>query len=187
VGVKAEADAELVLRRNLIWSHNKGGVETKGPFTIENNFVVKNGAADKNFGGVKFAASAVGSFVNNTVAENMSKASNPDEAIIRCDDTIQIYNNIVWGNTLADTKAKQLDPDCQPFHCDVEDLAGTLTNGNIKQDPQLKGGTGPGADPWHLKATSPCNGKADPANAPKVDYDGQARSSTAPDIGADEI
>ena len=58
--------------------------------------------------------------------------------------------------------------------------------GNISAAPNFQG-VGSGAGPWHLKSPSPCDGKADKSKAPKLDYDGQTRSTTAPDIGADEI
>jgi hypothetical protein len=186
IGVdKGWGQPAVILRRNLIWMHTKGGVYVDGPFTIENNFIVQNGSSDASFGGVRLKGT--GTFVNNTVADNTVKGGNEQEAAIRCDDQLEIANTVIWGNTTIEGVAGQLDPDCTPVYCDVQGLIGTPANGNISADPQLKGGAGSGADPWHLKATSPCDGKADPAKAPQVDYDGEARSSTAPDIGADEI
>ncbi len=39
----------------------------------------------------------------------------------------------------------------------------------------------------HISPGSPCDGFGTPAGAPAYDMDGNPRSTTAPDIGADEI
>ena len=39
----------------------------------------------------------------------------------------------------------------------------------------------------HIQTGSPCDGAGTTAGAPAYDMDGQPRSATAPDIGADEI
>jgi hypothetical protein len=172
-------DPTVVLRRNLIWQNAEGGIDINSAFTIENNFIVKNGSAGANFGAARLKPqSAADSFVNNTVAENVTKSGNE---LFRCENNLQLANSIFWGNT-----PPTLDNDCVPISSDVEGLS-PLTGGNINLDPKFKGGSGPGADPWHLSPTSPCDGKADPLKAPPVDYDDQPRSKTAPDIGADEI
>jgi Cys-rich repeat protein len=191
VGVNATGGGPtLLLRSNLIWKHTNGGLFVDGYYTIENNFFVQNGSKANTWGGVKLKAQAPNQrFANNTVADNISKGNNASEAAIRCEGPLKLFNTLVWGNTNDLGYAKQLHPDCQPNSCDVQDgLTGPFPDakGNISTAPNFLG-TGTGAGPWHLSSPSPCDGKADKTKAPKLDYDGQLRSTTAPDIGADEI
>jgi hypothetical protein len=191
IGVNATGgDPTLVLQRNLIWKHAGGGLNVDGYYTIENNFIVQNGSKANTWGAAKLKPQTQSElFTNNTVADNVSKGNSTAEAAIRCEGIVQLYNTLVWDNTNDLGKAKQLDLDCRPNFCDVQDgLTGPFPDakGNISAAPKFQG-IGSGAGPWHLTATSPCDGKADTSKAPSLDYDGQARSSTAPDIGADEI
>ncbi len=64
----------------------------------------------------------------------------------------------------------------------VNALTDMIVAGTISADPMFI------AYPMdlHISATSPCDGAGTPAGAPAVDMDGDTRSSTTPDIGADE-
>jgi hypothetical protein len=180
------ADPTMTLDRNLILSHVQGGIFADGYYTITNNYVVKNGSGAAIFGGARL--DPVGTpavFVNNTVADNVAKGSNNAEVAIRCEKPLDVVNSIVWTNTTAGSYKAQLDPDCRPLYSDVQGLTPPLTNNNISVDPSFVGGTG-GATPWHI-TPGPCDNTADATKAPPFDYDGDARSATTPDIGADEI
>jgi hypothetical protein len=184
-GVTTEgASVKVILERNLIWKHPGGGLDIDGSFTIVNNFIVKNGDKGLDWGAAKLKGS--GTFAHNTVSENVSKADANNKVAVRCENPMNLVSSIFWGNLPHGSFSNPLDPDCKPRFSDVEGLS-PLTNNNIALNPKFKGGAGPGADPWHLQPGSPCEGKADPSKPPAMDFDGEPRSKTAPDIGADEI
>lgn len=194
IGVNvAGGDPTVELRRNLIINHSSGGVFADGYYTIVNNFIVKNGAGDKPFGGVQLKPPDTAGpllFLNNTVADNTSKGDKADEAAIRCDIEVPLVTSIIWGNTANLGNAGQFGTKCKPTYCAIDDATMTVPNAenNLNSPPNFKG-TGADAEPWHLKAPSPCDAAGDPNNAdtPAVDYDKDPRDPGAPDIGADEI
>jgi hypothetical protein len=65
----------------------------------------------------------------------------------------------------------------------INALTDMISSGNLSVDPMF---VAPPAD-LHLMASSACLGAGTAVGAPAVDYDGDTRSSTAPDIGADEL
>jgi hypothetical protein len=191
VGVTMDSGTKLNLRRNHIFKHTGGGVQVRGNFAVVNNFIVQNGTSTASWGGVRLnpdSGATTTEFANNTVADNTSKGGHPGQAAIRCEKTLKIVNSIVWGNTLAQSAAGQLSPNCMAAYSDIQGLSGPLpdANKNISSFPLFKI-FGLGATPWHLSNASPCRGKADPSSAPAIDYDGDPRSTTTPDIGADEV
>ncbi len=68
-------------------------------------------------------------------------------------------------------------------HTAVDALTDMTVSGTISGDPLFV--TYP--TDLHIGSGSPCDGAGTAAGAPAFDIDGDARSSTAPDIGADEI
>jgi len=68
-------------------------------------------------------------------------------------------------------------------HTAVNALADMTVSGVISADPLFM--TFP--TNMHITSGSPCDGAGTPAGAPAFDMDADARSTTAPDIGADEI
>jgi hypothetical protein len=169
IGVDLTGGGTLNLQRNLIWNNGKGGVHADGKYTIENNFIVKNGDTDIAGGGALLKADPGSSFTHNTVADNKSKTG-PDDGAIRCEGSEKVHNSIVLNN------AKGLGKNCVGVS--------NLTKGS----PNFEG-TGTGADPWHIQLPSDADGQATMAMPPSdgKDYDGETRSTSAPDIGADEI
>jgi hypothetical protein len=65
----------------------------------------------------------------------------------------------------------------------VDALTDMTVSGTISADPQFVGYP---ADP-HIAPGSACDGAGTPTGAPVVDMDGDVRSTSAPDIGVDEI
>ncbi|MBI5491107.1 MAG: DUF1565 domain-containing protein [Deltaproteobacteria bacterium] len=65
----------------------------------------------------------------------------------------------------------------------VDALSDITVGGTLSADPLFAGYAGN----LHIGAGSPCDGAGTPVGAPTYDMDGQPRSATAPDVGADEI
>jgi hypothetical protein len=190
---------EVILDRNLIFDHAKGGVRLDGKYTVRNNIIIRNGKVDRDWGGIKIVATDPSSlFINNTVASNFSKGSNKEEAGgVRCEAKAAkatFVNTILWGNTFNNTGAlltdRQYGPGCLALYS-LEQLKPDATpasgSKNVAGDP-LFSGTGPVTDApyYRLTSGSPAKDKGTGAAAPSIDYDGEPRDS-APDIGADEI
>jgi len=159
-----------------------------GDYAIQNNIIVKNGATDLTWGGVKLKPANVATpvFINNTVSRNTSKASNDKEGGgVRCEvASTPLVNSILWDNT-ASTNG-QLSPNCTPTYCDVQGLAPSPDC--ITDDPTFVGGSDEfSASYYHVQSGSKVKDVGTPTGAPAVDFDNQLRSDGKPDIGADEL
>jgi hypothetical protein len=111
----------------------------------------------------------------------------------------QTANNVVEAAAAADPRifeANDLDPYGAPLALYVDETSSPLTTaaaidaladmtvgGTISADAMFVAYP---AD-LHIRTGSPCDGAGTHAGAPAYDMDGQPRSATAPDIGADEI
>jgi len=108
-------------------------------------------------------------------------------------------NDFVEAGSVADPRVFQnndLDPTGSPTALYVDEGTMVLTTfGAVDALADMTVGGTISADPLfvafpadlHISSGSPCDGFGTPAGAPATDMDGDARSSTAPDIGADEI
>jgi len=111
----------------------------------------------------------------------------------------QTANNVVEAAAAADPRIfenNDLDPYGAPLALYVDETSSPLTTapavdalldmtagGTISADAMFVAYP---AD-LHIQTGSPCDGAGTTAGAPAYDMDGQPRSATAPDIGADEI
>ena len=106
---------------------------------------------------------------------------------------------VVEASAMADPRIfenNDLDPTGAPsaLYYDENATAVTTAAGVDALTDMTVGGT-LSADPLfltyptdlHIGAGSPCDGAGTPAGAPAYDMDGAPRSTTAPDIGADEV
>ena len=127
------------------------------------------------------APGGLGWFRNNTVVNNRSK-----KGAVQQDGygNVSVLNNIVYGNT--DLDGVEPKNYCGTGYrdlwksCCIGEGPDTFTDAsNIFLDPGLTD------DGIHLKASSPCIGKANPAYAPLTDIEGAERSSQ-PCIGCSE-
>jgi len=192
-GVLGAGGATVTMERNLVVSNTGGGVFVAGDYFIRNNIIVKNGNSGLNWGGVKLEPSIIANcrFVNNTVANNETRANNDKEAGgVRCEvANTPLMNSILWGNTPSDTD-QQYSPNCVPSHCDFELQSGSAVAPNLSVNPMFIGGSDDTKDSYyHLQNASPVKNKGNPnaTSLPLDDYDGDPRSDGLPDIGADEI
>jgi hypothetical protein len=192
LGVAADSDSIITLRRSLVVGNRLGGMELRdlSRYDIENTYIVENGSTSLNFGGLKLKPrDPSGSrFVNNTVAGNISRGGNADEMAVRCEATVTLINSLVFGNIIAQSGSPpQVGTNCRPSFCNIQNLPAPLSNSNINATPNFVGGGPPlSVAPWHLKSPSPCSGKGTAGGAPGVDYDGDPRAPV-PAIGADEV
>lgn len=96
----------------------------------------------------------------------------------------QVYNNIIWGNTIGGTQVNNwvfegaLSQNNWKGNCTTP-LCGTAENGNISEPPLLQD------DQMHFFLNSPCNGTAVASLAPAFDLEGHERGAT-PSMGAFE-
>jgi len=129
-------------------------------------------------------------FTNNTVSGNVA-VNRGGGVYLKGDEfnTLDVYNNIIWGNTAAEGRDMVLycSGTFNGFNNDFSDVLGGWTHhgGNINQNPRFVSSTD-----YHLQFSSPCRnaGAALAPELPPTDYDGQNRIiGSAPDMGADEI
>lgn len=90
-----------------------------------------------------------------------------------------ILSSIIWGNT----GSTPIDPACA-VNYSVVDPSYAGGTGNVRVDPLFVA-----AGDFHIQATSPARGAADPASTITVDRDFEPRPQTAgaKDCGADEV
>ncbi len=179
-GVNA-AGGSLVLQASQIENNDGGGLKIDGgTVLVENNWIVRNGDVTSEFGGVWIVTPpSSGSLRFNTVADNQAGAGASSSGISCPTGTaVAISSSIVWGNT---GDSGQVSGMCSFSYSDVQ--GGASGTGNLDMDPEFVV-----AGDYHIKATSPVEGKADPAGGVDVDIDGHSRPrGTGFDMGADEV
>jgi hypothetical protein len=173
----------VVMTRSRVLDNDDGGAQiVNGDFDITNSVFADNGS-DGGFGGVYLdqPVTADVRFAFNTVVGNTSAAGTAAFVPgIRCEPTFALpalHSNIVRGNTGGD--GAQVTPTglCSYEHSLIEPAEdGT---GNITGDPALDA-------TYHLGAGSAALGGGRPDSGVIEDIDRDVRSTTAPDIGADE-
>ncbi|MCP4259680.1 MAG: right-handed parallel beta-helix repeat-containing protein [Planctomycetes bacterium] len=180
-----------------------GGIRVyQGTLTLTNNIFSSNSG---NEGGAAYFYRPIITLTNNTFSDNSAADIGGGVYIFSFDDTeeVNIYNNIIWGNTALNNGADLYiadDGDGNFIGAEVNlhnndysvlayDDGDNLHHGdNINQDPLLT------AD-FHLQAGSPCidAGENGAPGIPSTDFEGDSRTidgngdgSSVADMGADE-
>lgn len=182
---------DVVLKQNLISDNSAeaqaGGAivsSQTGEVIMTNNMIVDN--TSNHSGGLLVSGNVTAT--NNTIANN--EAVDRVGGVTFSGDIVNVYNNIIWGNSAPTGEVGDILLWCGTFagyHNDYEDIEGawSVSGGNIHQDPRFIG-----SGNYHLRFSSPCRdaGTAGAPYLPADDYDGWNRIfGSAPDMGADEI
>ncbi len=170
------------VQRSTITGNSGGGLSlSNGTFSIINTFIVGNGNPTGAFGGVSILSPGSGTrlFDFNTVYNN--DALDGNAAGVVCSlltNPVNLSDSIIYGNQSTAQVAGTM---CTASYSDIGPavFAGT---GNFAADPQFV--DAPNGD-YHIEASSPCVGAADPAATVAIDFDGDARTDA--DCGADEV
>jgi hypothetical protein len=159
---------------------------------LVNNWIVGNGSSTALTGGVHlFSASTQSYFEFNTVAFNSTATSHPTDSIT-CQTpvgTTLFRNNIVVGS--PSRQHFYTTANCQHANTLTSPDNGIAGPGNmVVADPQSFGFLDPASYDLHLSPTSVAIGKGDLTGThleALTDIDGQPRSGSSVDVGADEI
>lgn len=154
-----------------------------GDFTVINSIITRN--SDGGFV-QQVAGTAATVFANNTVADNSASGT---WAGVSCATTmgINVVNSILYDNKGTAGSVIGESNCAQAFDASDDVSAGPQSTVDLTtKPPGFKGGTPITSTTYHLLSTSPCRHEASPLYAPNHDFDFQPRSSTMPDIGADE-
>jgi len=168
---------------------------TAGNVTFTNNIIAGNNAS-VGIGGVSadsYSASGTAgtvTFTNNTITGNTASDYAGGLYLYKNGNTINCYNNIIWGNTSpngGDISLNGATGTFNGYYNDYSDMYGSWTSedGNIDDNPLFVGG-----GDYHLRSASPCidRGNAGAPQLPATDFEGDPRIiRSAPDMGADEV
>lgn len=167
---------------------------------IFDNSSVEGGGVYSRTNGMVYAGDLY--LVNNTITGNLCSDSGGGVCIeCTADSTLNLYNNIIWGNSAPAGGDIFMKVDwynwieSNGFNNDYIVLDGIWTGfgGNIHADPRFKD---PGKGDFHLGETSPCidTGITSAPRLPEYDFDGDPRildgdadGKDDVDIGADEF
>ena len=161
-----------------------------GELMIANNMF----AVGANAGAVEFFSSPTlqqtGYFIYNTIIGTSSTSLGIwGSALTSAGATLIVRNNIARGQSATSTLplvSGSLPLSAPGYNCLGYATAGyTATATDVLALPGLVDINGPVYD-LHSTSASPCLNKGTPLAALDYDYDGDVRSNTAPDIGADE-
>jgi hypothetical protein len=191
-GVVVLQDGRVDISGSTVSGNEGGGLSLiDTSFAIRNNFIVGNGGAATQLGGVRISGALAGSALEfNTISRNQSSVT--FSSGVRCDtvaSNVRINSNIVAHNSPSPTKVQVDSAGC--------DVAYTLSNDNLaalgasnRQTAMLPGQlfVDPDAGNFHSLPGSLAVDNADPAATLAVDVDGEMRPlRTGRDIGADEV
>jgi hypothetical protein len=162
-----------VTRSTIVQQSQMGAYISQGSALFLNSVVMGNGGQ----GGIYLNGDVAARIEHSTIAGNTS--SETTAAAITCGTANEtITSSIIWGN--AGTTA--IDPACAVDYSVVEPAYAGGT-GNVRLDPLFVA-----AGDFHIQATSPARGAADPGSTITVDRDFQPRpQGGAKDCGADEV
>jgi len=177
-----------------------------GDVTLINNIIAGNTSAEEGAGGVYATSSSVSgkgdtvTLVNNTITGNSSPGATSRGGglfLYSDDNTLQCYNNIIWGNTATTTDDIYVTGSGGTnygYNNDYHEMSGSWNGGedaNIDADPLVVGG-----GDYHLRAASPCidTGLNTAPGIPGGDFEGNDRildgdysGTLRADMGADEF
>jgi hypothetical protein len=169
----------------------------EGDIIVINNTITGNSASSL-YGGLYLAANlGTRTLINNTVTRN-SAYHIGGVVIVRDDNTLNCYNNSIWGNT-ASVVADDIGflmpgtGTMNGYNNNYADMDGSWDNGgetNINVDPQF---VDPDNGDFRLRSSSLCkdagtNTVPNPPGLPSTDFEGDARIINGTvDIGADEV
>lgn len=167
-----------VRRSSILQQASIGAYVSAGEARFINSAIIGNGNISGGFGGLFFNGAVTARVEHSTVAGNISSNA-MNAAGITCGAAVEtITSSIIWGNT----GVIAIDPACA-INYSVVDPTYAGGTGNVRMDPLFAA-----AGDFHIQATSPARGCADPASAIAVDRDNQPRpQGGASDCGADEV
>jgi hypothetical protein len=184
----SSSGGSLTVAQSTISNNAGGGISvTSSEFDITNTFIVGNGSATGDFGGVLLSQTNVGTrrFEFNTVSENVGAAGNSLGVVcLLVSQAVTFSNNIVFGNQVGNGRTQVGgDADCNWTFSDIGDtVAGA---GNLNVDPLF---VDPAQGNFHLQGGSLARNAADPNATLATDGDGDPRPEGARrDMGADEV
>ncbi|MCA1665264.1 MAG: right-handed parallel beta-helix repeat-containing protein, partial [Myxococcales bacterium] len=181
------SNCDLLLDGVWVDSNVGSGVYVNaGNFQVLNSIITRN----SNSGGFYQVANGASTvFANNTVADNSASGSSAGVACPLNASTLIVRNTILYNN--KGTAGSVIgETNCAgEFDASDDASAGPQSTVDLTNNkkPGFKGGTPVSPDSYHITATSPCRHEATPLYAPDHDFDFEPRSSTMPDIGADEV
>ena len=153
------------------------GVASGAATTVVRNCVIASNSAS-GLGGGLYASTGSLTVANCTIVGNSSGSG--AGGIYTTGVTAAVSDSILWGNS-----GSQVQGSATVTYCDVQ--GGYTGTGNINRDPAL---VDAGAGDFHLRRTSPCINRGNPAFVPsagETDMDGEARVQAGfVDMGADE-
>ena len=171
-GLVASAGADLTVRRSEFSGNEGGGLDLAGTtYLIENSLIANNGRTGEipPVGGVNIQATATGTFINNTIADNRGNFVGG----ISCGSAASsLVNTLVTRNVLMGSVSSNV-------------ATCTVDPSSYADDDAVLGG----ADGYHLTAASSCCvDQGTDTDAPADDIDGDERPcGESIDIGADEL
>lgn len=186
-----------VYRRNTIMGNSSGSYGgglrcRRDNLTLVNNLFAENGAGGQG-GGLWLEISGTLNMVNNTVTDNSSSGGGGVRLkIVGTDEQINLYNNIIWGNTASgdgdDINLSGFGASKNLYHCDVHGLYGLwdFAVSNIDVAPLFVNAL---EDDYHLRSGSSCEdlGAAGAPLLPEIDLDWESRNTNAVDLGSFEL
>jgi hypothetical protein len=177
-----------------VYAETRSASGTAGTVTFTNNIIAGNSATPGSSGGVyAYSGSTTGTggtvtYTNNTITGNIA-SSGGGILLNKFGNTINFYNNIVWGNTAGgDIYLSGSTGTTNGFNNDYTNISGSWDNsgGNIDADPLFVDAS---VHNYRLSSTSPCidAGNNSAPGLPSTDIDGDTRIINGTvDIGAYE-
>ncbi len=186
VYIYGNVDLEGVLILENHASQSGGGIFLGSGYNggrIANNYVIRNSASMQGMSVIASDSSV--EIANNTIVGDSS-----GEGVYVSDTAnglLELTNNIVTGHAVGITGDAGAS-----VTLSHNDVWGNTTNysvvspgvGDISVDPDF---VDPGNDDYHLASDSPCINAGTVVDGLTLDYDGDLRTGTLLDIGADEL